>query len=397
VYSSPARVRAERDAARRSNVSAIIGTLLSLAVVAAAVGIVAYLVLRTPDSAVDSAQRLEPVGTALPAPTDQPSQPTVVPTPEPEPTALGYTGDTPAVVGLPTVAAPDVAGPTPTPRVIALPTAPPPTAAPPPPTLPPAPPAEDVPVVALQPVESAPAPTTPAIAAQAVTQPTPDASTDNDRFTIFSDDEIPRIMPAQNEALERARALQDGNGGRNQNQDQGSNRDSDQNRDQNRRTVDPPGNAAPVIVPTIAMPAVVAPTVAPIVRNDDGSVQIVMPDVNATIAAITARATDPNRNPNVNGNSRPGADRNVKDPTPSAGSKKKSARDRNNDRKTPTPRAGSGSRSDSDSVIPDMPDIGRIIGNNDNGNGNGNGKDCQDPFAALPADKRPKDFPFDKC
>ena len=48
-------------------------------------------------------------------------------------------------------------------------------------------------------------------------------------------------------------------------------------------------------------------------------------------------------------------------------------------------------------MIPDMPDIGRIIGNNDNGNGNGNGKDCQDPFAALPADKRPKDFPFDKC
>src|SRR5215208_7793810 len=187
VYGSPARMRVEQEVARRSNAPVVISTLLSLLIVGAAVAVVAYLVLRAPSSAVDSAERLEPVGTALPAPSEPPTLPTAVPTSEPDsnaqpqPTALGFTGDAPAVAGLPTViapptvAAPQEAGPTPTPRVIALPTEVPATAVPPLPTLPPSVPVESVPVVALAPIEMAPppAPTAAASQASAVNQPTP--------------------------------------------------------------------------------------------------------------------------------------------------------------------------------------------------------------------------------
>src|SRR5919107_3508895 len=164
VYGSPARMRVEREVTRRSNAPVVISTLISLLLVGAAVAAVAYLVLRAPSSAVDSAERLEPVGTALPAPSEPPTLPTSVPTTEPdsdarpEPTALGFTGDAPAVAGLPTVAAPQEAGPTPTPRVIALATAVPSTEGPPPPTLPPSVPGGKVPGVALDPVEMAPPP-----------------------------------------------------------------------------------------------------------------------------------------------------------------------------------------------------------------------------------------------
>src|SRR5215204_1338453 len=72
VYGSPARMRVEREVARRSNAPVVISTLLSLLVVGAAVAAVAYLVLRSPSSPVDSAERLEPVGTALPAPSEPP-------------------------------------------------------------------------------------------------------------------------------------------------------------------------------------------------------------------------------------------------------------------------------------------------------------------------------------
>ena len=167
MYNSPARTRVEREAARRSNAPVVISTLLSLVVVVAAIAVVAWLVLRTPSDAVDSAERLEPIGTAIPAPTDLPALPTVVPTeiPDPEPTALGFTGDAPAAVELPTVAAPvvetapvvDESGPTPTPRVIALPTVAATEVPPPPPTLPPSVPVEEVPVVALAPVDVGPA------------------------------------------------------------------------------------------------------------------------------------------------------------------------------------------------------------------------------------------------
>src|SRR5215207_6475020 len=172
VYGSPARMRVEREVVRRSNAPVVISTLLSLLVVGAAVAAVAYLVLRSPSSPVDSAERLEPVGTALPAPSEPPTLPTSVPASEPnsdaepEPTALGFTGDAPAVAGLPTVAAPQEAGPTPTPRMIALATAVPATEVPPQPTLPPAVPVENVPVVALAPVEMAPPPPPTAAAGQ---------------------------------------------------------------------------------------------------------------------------------------------------------------------------------------------------------------------------------------
>src|SRR3954470_9551535 len=234
VYGSPARMRGEREVTRRSIAPVVVSTLLSLLVVGAAVAAVAYLVLRSPAPAVDSAERLEPAGTALPAPSEPPTLPTSVPTSapdseaRPEPTALGFTGDAPAVAGLPTVAAPQQAGPTPTPRVIALATEVPATAVPPQPTLPPAVPVESVPVVALAPVEMAPppAPTAAASQAQAVTQPTPvPVEVDDDPFNIFDNGPGSGIVPAHNDALERARALQaqDQSGGaRNGNRDRGS-------------------------------------------------------------------------------------------------------------------------------------------------------------------------------
>src|SRR5215210_167934 len=279
VYSSPARLRVEREETRRSNAPVVITTLLSLLVVGAAVAAVAYLVLRSPSSAVDSAEQLEPVGTALPAPSEPPTLPTSVPTSEPdtnarpEPTALGFTGDAPAVAGLPTVAAPQESGPTPTPRVIALPTEVPVTAIPRQPTLPPSVPVESVPVVALAPVEMAPppAPTAAVSQSRAVSQPTPvPVEVDDDPFNIFDNGNGPGIIPAQNDALERARALQGGGN---------SDRDSDNS----------------VIVP------------APVITEDTNpgdSVEVVMPDVDAMIDEITARATDPNRNPNVGNASR---------------------------------------------------------------------------------------------
>src|SRR5918992_4601010 len=220
VYGSPARMRVEREVGRRSNAPVVTSPLLPLLVVGAAVGAVAYLVLRSPSSAVDSAERLEPVGTALPAPSEPPTLPTPIPTSEPdadaqpEPTALGFTGDAPAVAGLPTVAAPQEAGPTPTRRVIALATAVPATEVPPQPTLPPAVPVENVPVVALAPVEMAPPPAPTATSqSPAVSEPTPvPVELDDDPFNIFGDGEGTGIVPAQNDALDRARALQgDGN------------------------------------------------------------------------------------------------------------------------------------------------------------------------------------------
>ena len=373
VYGSPARMRVEREVARRSNAPVVISTLLSLLVVGAAVAAVAYLVLRSPSPPVDSAERLEPVGTALPAPSEPPTLPTPVPTSEPdsdaqpEPTALGFTGDAPAVAGLPTVAAPSTvaapqeAGPTPTPRVIALATTVPATEVPPQPTLPPSVPVENVPVVALAPVEMAPPPApTAASQSQAVSQPTPvPVEVDDDPFNIFGDGEGTGIVPAQNDALDRARALQgDGNG------DGDTDRDSD----------------SPITVPV------------PVIRDDAGpdrAVEVVMPDVDAMIDEITARATDPNRNPNV-GNAGRGQEVSDPDVTEPPANRRKSARERNRN-KPPT----SNSRAVApDPVIPNVP----VIVPRGSGNGSGNnGQDCEDPFAGLPEDMRPEGFPFSNC
>ena len=360
MYGSPARMRVEREVTRRSNAPVVVSTLLSLLVVCAAVAAVAYLVLRSPSSAVDSAERLEPVGTALPAPSEPPTLPTSVPTSEPDsnarpqPTALGFTGDAPAVAGLPTVAAPQEAGPTPTPRVIALATAVPATEVPPQPTLPPSVPVESVPVVALAPVEMAPppAPTATASQSQAVTQPTPvPVEVDDDPFNIFGNGGGSGISPAQNDALDRARALQGG-------ADPSGNRD----RGNDNTVIEP----APVIVDE---------------PNRQGSVEVVMPDVDAMIDEITARATDPDRNPNVGnadrgnaGRDQGNSDREVVEPSPN---RRKSARDRNGNR-PPT----SNSRSGRDSVIPNVPVIVPRGSGND-------GQSCDDPFASLPEDQRP--------
>ena len=263
------------------------------------------------------------------------------------------------MAGLPTVAAPQEAGPTPTPRVIALA-----TAVPPQPTLPPAVPVESVPVVALAPVEMAPppAPTAAARQAQAVAQPTPvPVEVDDDPFNIFDNGQGSGIVPAQNDALERARALQDQSGGdRNGNRDRGSN--------------------DPVIVP------------APVITDDtspDGSVEVVMPDVDAMIDEITARATDPNRNPNVGNAGRGNSGRAQKDDDPvvvePAQNRRKSARDRNRNRPST-----SNSRPAPAPVVPNVP----VIVPRNSGN---NGQACEDPFANLPEDMRPDNFPFNNC
>jgi hypothetical protein len=277
---------------------------------------------------------------------------------QPEPTALGFTGNAPEVAGLPTVAAPapvaapQYAGPTPTPRVIALATAVPATEVPPQPTLPPAVPVESVPVVALAPVDAAPPPApTAASQPQAVSQPTPvPVVVDDDPFNIFGNGQGPGIVPAQNDALERARALQGGG-------------NTDRNSDNS------------VVVP------------APVIRDDagsNGSVEVVMPDVDAMIDEITARATDPNRNPNV-GNAGRGQEVSSSEVTQPRANRRKSARERN---RTTTP--NSNNRTASDPVIPNVPVIVP------RGSGN-NSQDCQDPFASLPENMRPQGFPFNNC
>ena len=365
-------MRMEREVTRRSHAPVVITTLLSLLVVGAAVAAVAYLVLRTPSSAVDSAERLEPVGTALPAPAEPPTLPTPVATSEPrlnaepEPTALGFTGAAAVAAGLPTVAAPQETGPTPTPRVIALPQEVPatalPAAAPPQPTLPPAVPLENVPVVALAPVEMAPAaaPTAAVRQSQVASQPTPvPVELDDDPFNIFGDGDGAGIVQAQNDALERARALQGG--------------------------TDPSGNGdrdsdAPLVVP------------APVIIEDvgrDGSVEIVVPDVDAMIDEITARATDPNRNPNVGSVARGNSERARGDDNPAVVEPRQKRRKSTRERNRNTPPASTSS-SLPEPVIPNMPV-------NLPGGSGSDGQACEDPFAGLPEDMRPDNFPFGNC
>jgi hypothetical protein len=218
--------------------------------------------------------------------------------------------------------------------------------------LPPVVPVENVPVVALAPVEMAPPPApTAARRSEPVSQPTPvPVEVDDDPFNILDDGDGPGIVAAQNDALERARALQGGGT---------TDRDSDN----------------PVIVP------------APVIRDDTGpdrSVEVEMPDVDAMIDEITARATDPDRNPNV-GNANSGQENSDREVTGSPANRRKSARDRNRTRPST-----SNSRTALDSVISGMPVIVP------RGSGN-SGQDCEDPFASLPEDMRPDNFPFNNC
>jgi hypothetical protein len=134
---------------------------------------------------------------------------------------------------------------------------------------------------------------------------------------------------------------------------------------------------------------------APDIADDasaDGSVEVVMPDVDAMIDEITARATDPDRNPNVGnagrGNSGRDEDDDDLEVTEPRENRRKSARERINERNRN--RASSNSRSARDSVIPNVPVI--VPG----GSGN-DGQDCEDPFASLPEDMRPEGFPFNNC
>ena len=157
--------------------------------------------------------------------------------------------------------------------------------------------------------------------------------------------------------MERARALQGGN----------SDRDNDD----------------PVIVP------------APVIIDDassEGAVEVVMPDVDAMIDEITARATDPTRNPNV-GNATaaiPAAARKIT--TVNWWSRAKTGARALVSASMSAIETGrrSNSRSAPDPVIPNVPVIVP------RGSGN-NSQECEDPFANLPEDMRPEGFPFNNC
>ena len=230
---------------------------------------------------------------------------------------------------------------------------------------------DDVPVVALAPVEVAPPPPPTAAARQpqnpVVSQPTPvPVELDDDPFNIFDDGDGPGIVPSQNDALERARALQgQGDGDRAEN----GTRD----------------NANSEVVP--------APIVSSEVRQD-GTIEIVMPDVDAMIDEITARATDPTRNPNVSNAGQPdsgGARDNVSPVvTEPRENRRKSARERSNERNSARPSTSSSRPVVVQPVIPNVPVIVP------SGAGN-NGQECEDRFANLPEDMRQDNFPFNNC
>lgn len=354
-------MRLEQEEEQRSSSAVVITSVLSLLVVVAAVAVVAWLVLRSPASAVDSAERLDPVGTALPAPTEQPALPTPLPTEPPIATEESAElpeaadnrtqqedpADPPAVVGLPTVVTEELAepaGPTPTPRVIAQPTEIPPTPVPAAPTLPPSIPVTEVPVVALQPVEQAPPIATRAPTqeqdqnpAPVVSQPTPvPAANDDDPFNIFDEVEIPRIDPAQ-DPMERVREMQEDNdngvnpvivpsngNGTGSSQDDNSRGSRNRENRESDSVID-----VSTIMPTIAVPAG---------GNRDNPAIASMPDVDAMIDEITAstvdRVTNPNTNPNVGDAGRRITSRNDDKKTPTAGSSNRRKTDRNRNRTT---------------------------------------------------------------
>ena len=380
MYSSPARARIDQQADQRSSVAVVITSVLALLVVVAAVGAVAWLVLRSPDSAVDSAERLEPVGTALPAPTEVAETPTPQPTNEPEPTSLAFTGDQLPAIALPTVASepavveePESAGPTPTPRIIEQPAAIPTVV----PTLPPAPPVTAVPVVALQPVTQAPTPVPAAAPSRTTNQappvPTPRSTqpADDDPFNIFDTDRASQIVPVEQDPMERVREMQEKAGNDMPaivmptfpNQGNGN---DDKDRDRGR---DNGGTISPVLVPTIT-------------PGRDGSIEVQVPDVDAMIDEITSQATNPDRNPTSNGGRSvtPSDDKSE----PSSGGTKRRSR-----KKTPTPRP-----STAQEIIANMP-VSNARGDRPNAPVAGNqGGDC--PFANLPEDQRP-DSPLWDC
>jgi hypothetical protein len=176
---------------------------------------------------------------------------------------------------------------------------------------------------------------------------------DDDPFNIFGNGQGSGIAPAQNDALERARALQGGS-------DPSGNPDG--------------ANDNPVIVDD---------------GNREDSVEIVMPDVDAMIDEITTRATDPNKNPNAGnagrGNSGRAQEDDKREVVKPPQNGRKSGRDRDRNR-TPT----SNSRSVADPVVPNVPVIVPRGSGND-------GQACEDPFASLPEDMRPENFPFNNC
>jgi hypothetical protein len=227
-------------------------------------------------------------------------------------------------------------------------------------------------VVALEPVTQAPTAVPTAAPSQATSDAPPQAPApratrppDDDPFDIFDNDRASQIVPVQQDPMERVREMQEEAGNDAPviilptfpNQGNGN---DDQDRDR-----DTGGSISPVLVPTIT-------------PGRDGSIEVVVPDVDAMIDEITDQATNPDRNPTSNG----GRSVTDKDDKDDKDSKRRSRK------RTPTPRPGSAR-----DIIDNMPnarDNRPGIGNNNQNQGG----DC--PFANLPEEQRP-DSPLWDC
>jgi hypothetical protein len=243
------------------------------------------------------------------------------------------------------------------------------------PTLPPSVPVTEVPVVALQPVEAAPppAPTSAPTQSQPVSQPTPAPNeADDDPFDIFDDENDSRIVPVAEEPLERVREMQE---------------EMQENRpgavptlapgEERRRGDEESDDVAEIETSDVTVPTPDIPAIEPrTVTGRDGSIEVVVPDVDAMIDEITARTTDPNRNPNVGDAARRALEDDDDDDEladddddrqSSNDKKRKSLRDRMKER------AGrsSSSRDDDDDLVPNSP-----ITNNNPAIGDSDG-DCE--------------------
>ena len=193
--------------------------------------------------------------------------------------------------------------------------------------------------------------------APVVSQPTPaPAESDDDPFNIFDEVDAPRIMPSQDDPLARVREMQEEreNEGRVTVPAISSNNDNDNGR----RGDDDDEEGAREIDTGVEIPAIV---------TRGGQPDPAIPDVDAMIDEITARATDPNRNPNVGDAGRRVTARDDDDEkrtTSSTKKRRKSAREIIQERTGRTP----ASNTSGSSIVPRP--------GNGNSNGNRNNDDC---------------------
>jgi hypothetical protein len=297
VPRSPTAAHAVRKAtARNRGGGSVVSALFSLTLVAAAVAAVAYLVVRTPPVAVNSAERVAPIGTAIVAAEIVLTTPAPAPERAAEAAAAAFRGNAPGAVALPTVATERLAeGPTPTPRILSLPTAVPSTTPTPWATTLPAP-TRIAPAVALAPVSSEPtvpqAPTAPSSSVAFVPAETVDLvqSTDEiERQPMEASGEqleltgLPRggtetetIAVRVEQAMARAHARREA-------------------RERSRAARDTESLEAPLFADSApsAPPPINAPASIPDMSGSDDRPAVVVPDASAMVEEITARVKRP--------------------------------------------------------------------------------------------------------